>query len=126
MKRFLTTAITALALAGPAYANVFVNGPKGCDYIESWDQYGAIYTQDEDHTILTGGELSAIEWFCAFQNPFDPYMEEGEVQIQAGYCMEPGFIEPGVFTLMERSDGTVQLDSSRWDDPLILTICRAP
>ncbi|MEC7763304.1 MAG: hypothetical protein VX874_15485 [Pseudomonadota bacterium] len=114
----------ALALPATASANAFVNGPRGCDFLDGFDDYGPLYTVDEEHLVLSEQGLEGIEWHCAFDAPFDPYLEEGEIEIRTGYCMEPGpFVDPGVFTLMELGDGTVQMDGSAWDEPLILQVC---
>ena len=116
-----------LSLPATAQANAFVNGPRGCDFIEGFDDLGPIYTVDEEHLVLSQQGLVGIEWHCDFAAPFDLFPEDGEIQIRAGYCMEPGpFVDPGVFTLLEMGDGTVQMDGSDWDQPLILQICVAP
>tara|TARA_R100000322_G_scaffold21648_5_gene14397 strand:- start:4224 stop:4616 length:393 start_codon:yes stop_codon:yes gene_type:complete len=117
----------SLFLPVAATANAFVNGPRGCDFLDGFDDYGPLYTVDEDHLVLSQLGLEGIEWNCTFNEPFEPYLEDGEIEIRTGYCMEPGpFITPAVFTLLERGDGTVQLDASDWSDPLILDICPAP
>ncbi len=127
MRHQLIALAIGLALPAAASANAFVNGPRGCGFLDGFDDYGPIFTVDEDHLVLSQQGLVGIEWNCDFDTPFDPYLEEGEIQIRMGYCMEPGpFVDPGVFTLMEMGDGTVQMDGSNWDQPLILQICVAP
>lgn len=119
--------ILLVSLGSAAQANALVNGPKGCGFLDGFDAYGPIYTVDEDHLVMTGESLEGIEWFCAFERPFDTDLEEGEIEVRAGYCMEPGpDVTPQVFTLLEMGDGTMQLASSDWEEPLSLTICRAP
>lgn len=123
----IISVLLAGLIATGAQAQAFVSGPRGCDFIEGFDALGPIYTVDEEHLVLTAQSLEGIEWFCAFEPAFDPYLETGEIAVRAGYCMEPGpFIDPAVFTLLERGDGTVQLDASTWTEPLILEICLAP
>ena len=125
MRGFLIVA--CFALPGMATADAYVNGPKGCAFLDGFDDHGPVYTVDEDHLVLTADSLDGIEWHCGFASPFDPVAAVGDVQIRAGYCMEPGpFVDPGVFTLFDRGDGTVQLDASGWNDPLILQICGTP
>ncbi len=120
-----------IGFAVPATAQVaYVHGPKGCDFIDEWvgeeETAFPIFTIDEVHTVVMPDSLQAIEWFCGFEPRFDPYMETGEIQVRPGYCNEPGFIYPGVFTLMEMGD-QVQMNGSNWgDDPLILELCLPP
>lgn len=125
--RLAPLALCAALLPATASAKAFVNGPKGCDFLAGFDSYGPIFDVDDDHLVLWAGGLEGIEWYCGFAEPFDMYLEEGEIEIRTGYCLEPGpFVEPGVFTLLEMGDGTVQLAASMWDEPLVLDICLAP
>ena len=127
MRNLATFAVLAvLAGATAAAAQSYVAGPRGCDFIDGYGPTGPHYTVDDDHFVMTDTSLETIEYFCEFERPFGYLFGAAEVKIRAGYCMEPGpFIEPGVFTLHSRGDGTVRLDFSGWSDPLVLVDCAA-
>jgi parvulin-like peptidyl-prolyl isomerase len=117
----------AAGSVAPAAAQVMVNGPQGCDLVTGLADGAVFHALDEEHMIFDFAVLEAIEYHCAFEPAFSPYLEDGEIQTRIGYCMEPGpFLTPGVFTLMDRGDGMAQLDSSFSDDPILLDICGIP
>lgn len=125
MSRILASLL--LLTAPPALGQVMVNGPQGCALVAGLDSDAVFQAIDEDHMVFHFHGLEAIEYRCAFEPAFDPYWEEGEVQTRIGYCMEPGpYVTPGVFTLMDRGDGTMQLDMSFAQDPVVLDICTLP
>ncbi len=122
MMRFL--ALCLAFAATPLAAQVMVDGPRGCGLVAGLSDGAIFHALDEDHMIFDFWSLEAIEYHCAFEPAFDPYLEDGEIQTRIGYCMEPGpFIIPGVFTLMDRGDGMAQLDASFLDEPILLEIC---
>ncbi len=117
-------AILLSLTAVPASAQVMVNGPLGCSLVAGLSDGGVFHAIDDEHMVFDFSVLEAIEYHCAFEPAFDPYLEDGAVQTRIGYCMEPGpFITPGVFTLMVRGDGMAQLDASFSDEPILLDIC---
>ena len=122
-----TFAAVFLLSTAPAAAQLMVSGPLGCGLVAGLADGAVFQALDEEHMIFDFAVLEAIEYHCAFEPAFDPSLEDGEIQTRIGYCMEPGpFITPGVFTLLDRGDGTAQLDSSDWDDPILLDICAMP
>ena len=116
-------AIVCLTTA-PATAQVMVNGPRGCALVAGLAGDAVYQAIDEEHMVFDFHGLEAIEYNCTFEPAFDPYFEEGEIQTRIGYCMEPGpVIDPGVFTLMDRGDGTMQLDASFSREPVLFEVC---
>lgn len=124
---FRQIALVLSLAAAPATAQVMVNGPQGCALVAGQTDGGVFHVLDEEHMIFDFAVLEAIEYHCAFEPAFDMYLEDGEIQTRIGYCMEPGpYVTPGVFTLMDRGDGTAQLDMSFWEEPILLDICPGP
>jgi hypothetical protein len=120
-------AVLFTLFAVPASAQVMVNGPQGCALVAGLTGDAVFQAIDEEHMVFDFYGLNAIEYHCAFEPAFDLYWEDGGIQTRIGYCMEPGpFITPGVFTLMDRGDGTAQLDATFSDEPILLDICARP
>ena len=125
MSRFFALIFTLAA--APVSAQVMVNGPQGCGLVSGLTGEAIYQAIDDSHMVFDFFGLEAIEYHCAFEPAFDPYLDDGEIQTRIGYCMEPGpYVTPGVFTLMDRGDGTAQLDASFWEDPILLDICVLP
>jgi hypothetical protein len=123
----IAAALSLALFASIAQAQVYIAGPKGCALVAGLSDGGIFHALDEDHLIFDGTVLEGIEWHCAFEPAFAPVGRNGDIQIRAGYCMEPGpIVDPQVFSLFDRGDGTAQLDATIWTDPLILEICQGP
>ena len=126
MPKLLLT-IATLFVAAAVQAQVYVAGPRGCELVAGLSDGAVLHALDEDHLIFDGAGLEGIEWHCAFEPPFDTAAQTGEIQIRTGYCEEPGpIIYPQVFTLLNRGDGTAQLDATTWGEALLLDICDGP
>ena len=127
MKTFARAAalLGATFLATPilAEAPIFVDDPAACDITGPTRDERVFNITDTGVMVLEEAGMYAIEYGCEFAPAVPLDAPLGDVQTRVGYCSEPGFIDPGVFTFAAHEPGRITVYSSLWDTPSTFAPC---
>ncbi|MCB1388046.1 MAG: hypothetical protein KDK12_02665 [Rhodobacteraceae bacterium] len=79
---------------------------------------------ETDVLLLQGGTITGMEYHCVFDPALDLDAPDGTITTHIGYCEEPGFITPSLFTFrMERFDTPRTTLFDGGDTPTVYFAC---
>ena len=126
MKTIAHTVLAATLMAAPVHADtlIFVDDPAACAITGPTHEERVFNITDAGFMILQEDGMYAIEYGCEVSPAVPLTGSVGEIHTRVGYCSEPGFIDPGVFTFAAHEADSITVYSSLWETPGTFVPCR--